>query len=147
MPQPEIAQPDLAFNVEKPDWVALQILIEEIGDELAQRRNNLLFSLSNWFMALGIFRKFEDRHIVMGNPSSRDKEYHRVFLTGLMANGEKLLHELNKHQEIDTKNVGIELRDLQSAVNELRLNYAEWFSDMKPERKEQVLREVFGVET
>ena len=53
--------------------------------------------------------------------------------------------EATKHTEVDTKNVGIELPDVQSAVNELRLCYAEWFNDMKPERKKEIMSEVFGV--
>jgi len=143
---PQLAQLDLAYVVERPDWVALTILIEEIEDELAQSRHNLLYCLSNWSLAVAIFKKFEDRQIVLGNPTPRDKDYHRVILTGLLANGEKLLHGLMKHHEIDPNNVGIDLKDVQSSVNELRLSYAEWFSDMKGERKGEVLREVFGVE-
>lgn len=143
---PEVSQMDLAYQIEKPDWVALKILIEEIEDELAQRRNNLLYCLSNWSLAITIFKKFEERQMVVGAPTARDKDYHRVILTGLLANGEKLLHELMKHEEIDTNNVGIELKNVQSSVNELRLNYAEWFSDMTGERKKGILGEVFGVE-
>jgi hypothetical protein len=143
----EVAQMDLAYSIEKPDWVALKILTEEIQDELSQNRHNLLYCLSNWFMAVTIFKRFEERQMVTAEPSDRDRGYHRVVLTGILANGEKLLDELTRHQEVDTKNVGIELRDVQSAVEEFRLCYAEWFGDMKPERKKAILKEVFGVTT
>ena len=146
MPAEKLSQLDLAYAIEKPDWVALQILTEEIQEEMAQNRHNLLYSLSNWFLALTIFKRFQERQIVLGNPVNRDHEYHRVTLTGMLANGEKLLHELRKHQDVDTKHVGIALPDVEAAVNELRLSHAEWFSDMKPERKSEILREVFGVE-
>ena len=139
-------QMDLAYSIEKPDWVALKILTEEIQDEISQNRHNLLYCLSNWFMALTIFKRFEERQMVMTNPSERDKNHHRTLLTAILANGEKLLQELARHQEIDTKNVGIELVDVQSAVEELRLSYYEWFGDMKPERKRSILGGVFGVE-
>lgn len=66
-------------------------------------------------------------------------------LTGLLANGEKLLHELHKHQEVDTKNVGIELTDFEAAVEEFRICYAEWFGEMKPDRKAAILKGAFGV--
>jgi hypothetical protein len=143
---PTVSQMDLDYVIEKPDWVALKILIEEIEDELGRSRNNLLFCLSNWFLAVTIFKKFEERQMVLSNPTARDRDYHRVILTGLLANGEKVLHELTRHQEIDSKNVGIDLKDVQASVNELRLSYAEWFSDIKDERKGAVLREVFGGE-
>ncbi len=146
VPQQDTAQMDLAYSIERPDWVALKILSEEIQDELSQNRHNLLYCLSNWFMAITIFKRFDERQMVMSEPIARDKEYHRVVLTGLLANGEKLLHELSRHQEVDTKNVGIELRDVQLAINEFRLCYVEWFGDTKPERKEDILREIFGVE-
>ena len=137
---------DLSYSIEKPDWVALTIVIEEIHEELAQSRRNLLYCLSNWFLAVTIFKRFEERQMVMGSPVSRDREYHRVNLTGILASGEKLLHELLKHVELDTRTVGIELQDVQAAVEELRMSYAEWFSDMTPDRKKQILAEVFGVE-
>jgi hypothetical protein len=143
--QQDTAQMDLAYSLERPDWVALKILTEEIQEELSQNRHNLLYCLSNWFMAVTIFKRFEERQMVMAEPIARDKEYHRVALTGLLANGEKLLHELSRHHEVDTKNVGIELGDVQSAINEFRLSYVEWFGDTKPERKEAILKEVFGV--
>jgi hypothetical protein len=136
---------DLAYSIEKPDWVALKILTEEIQDEISQNRHNLLYCLSNWFMALTIFKRFEERQMVMTKPSERDQSHHRTLLTGILANGEKLLQELARHQEVDTKNVGIELIDVQAAVEELRISYAEWFSDMKPERKKAIWGSVFGV--
>ena len=136
---------DLAYSIEKPDWVALKILTEEIQDEISQNRQNLLYCLSNWFMALTIFKRFEERQMVMTKPSERDQSHHRTLLTGILANGEKLLQELARHQEVDTKNVGIELIDVQAAVEELRISYAEWFSDMKPERKKAIWGSVFGV--
>jgi len=140
----EVAQMDLAYSIERPDWVALKILTEEIQDELSQNRHNLLYCLSNWFMAVTIFKRFEERQMVASQPTERDKAYHRVVLTGILANGEKLLHELSRHQEVDTKNVGIDLGDVQSAVNEFRLCYAEWFGGMKPKRQEEILKEIFG---
>jgi hypothetical protein len=138
-------QMDLAYSLEKPDWVALKILTEEIQEEISQNRHNLLYCLSNWFMALTIFKRFEERQMIMCKPSERDKSHHRTLLTGILANGEKLLQELARHQEIDTKNVGIELIDVQASVEELRLSYAEWFSDMKPERKRAILGNLFSV--
>jgi hypothetical protein len=138
------SQMDLAYSIEKPDWVALRILTEEIQDELAQSRLNLLYCLSNWLLAVTIFKRFEERQMVLGEPTARDREYHRVILTGILANGEKLLHELTKHQEADTSHVGIELEDVAAFVEDLRLSYSEWFSDIKSERKIRVMREVFG---
>jgi len=141
----EIAQMDLAYSIEKPDWVALKILTEEIQDEISQNRQNILYCLSNWLMAVTIFKRFEERQMVMAEPGERDKVYHRVLLTGILANGEKILHELSRHQQVDTRNVGIDLADVQATVNEFRLCYAEWFGDTKPDRKEAILKELFGV--
>lgn len=138
-------QMDLAYAIENPDWVALKILTEEIQDEISQNRHNLLYCLANWFMSVTIFKRFEERQMIMTQPTDRDRNYHRVVLTGILATGEKLLHELSRHQEIDTKNVGIETADFQAAVEEFRLNYAEWFGDMRPERKNSIIKDVFGV--
>lgn len=138
-------QMDLAYSIEKPDWVALKILTEEIQDELSQNRHNLLYCLSNWLMSITIFKRFEERQIVLAAPTERDKNYHRVVLTGILANGEKLLHELTRHHEVDTKNVGISLADVEAAVEEFRICYLEWFGGMKQERKAAILRVLSGV--
>ncbi len=146
MPTETLSQSDLAFNVDKPDWVALQILLEEIEQELTLRRNALLFSLSNWFLAVGIFRKFEEREMIGSEPSPRDRQHHRAFLSHLLAHGERLFLELHKHTDIDPKHIGVDIGEVQATVEELRLKLAEWFQEMTDERRSQILREAFGVE-
>jgi hypothetical protein len=144
MPHSDVSQLDLAYSIERPDWVAVKLLTEEIQDEISQNRANLLYCLANWLMAVNIFKRFEEQNLILKEPSARDREFHRVVLTGLLAVGEKLLHEFQRHSEIETAQLGVELAEVQSAVNEIRLAYQEWFSDMKPERKKAILLEVFG---
>jgi hypothetical protein len=139
-----VAQADLDFNIEQPDWVALKLLIAKIDEELAQERKHLLMKLSNWFLALQFFRDFEDKRFFLAEPSDRDREYHRVFLTHLMAHGELLALELRKHQEIDPKHIGLNQADVDGAVQYLRDCFAEWYSEVSESRKEEILREVFG---
>lgn len=126
------------------DWIALMLVIEEFEEELSLQKNRLLFNLANWLLALGMFQKFEDRKMIDAAPNRRDREYHRAVLTSLLATGERLLLEITKHKEIDPCAIGVKLSELEASVETLRMNYQEWFMDLKPQRKEDIITEVFG---
>ena len=83
--------------------------------------------------------------MVLAEPAERDKAYHRVVLTGVLANGEKLLHQIKRHEKVDPSNIGVQLEDVEATVGDLRLCYAEWFGDLKEERKKAIIHEVFGI--
>ncbi|MBE0545164.1 MAG: hypothetical protein IH623_27825 [Verrucomicrobia bacterium] len=142
-----ISQPDLDFNIEQPDWVALRLLISKIDEEMAQQRKHLLMKVSNWFLAISLFREFEDKRFFLAEPADRDKEHHRAFLTHLMAQGEMLAMELRKHDDIDPKHIGLELTDIEATVQYLRDCHAGWFTDISDANKERILAEVFGEQT
>src|SRR5882724_1220240 len=109
-------QADLNFSIEHPDWVALKLLLGKIDEELAQQRKHLLMKLSDWYLAIGLFQDFEDRRLYQGEPVERDREYHRVFLTQLLSQGETLALELRRHEEIDPKHIGLNLSDVEATV-------------------------------
>ena len=128
-------QRELEYTVEQPDWVALKILLSELDEEMSRRRVHLLRRISLWLAAIQIFRRFEDDKMLVPDPSSRDKEYHRASLTSLLGFGETLLIELQASNSVDPTWIGIQVSDLSSSVETLRMNFFEWFSDMTPSRK------------
>jgi hypothetical protein len=137
-------QADLNFSIEHPDWVALKLLLGKIDEELSQQRKHLLMKLSDWYLAIDLFRDFEDRRLYQNEPTERDREYHRVFLTQLLSQGETLALELRRHDEIDPKHIGLNLADVEATVRYLRDSFSSWFTELKDVRKEEVLKEVFG---
>src|SRR5437667_4640281 len=112
MPTISPAQGELLnYNPETPDWVAVKILIDEIEKEITERRSHLLFRVSTWIMALRIFRNVEERRLILSDPAPRDTEYHKAFTSLLFGQGQVLLIELKRHEEIDPHNIGIPFED------------------------------------
>ncbi|MBI4663672.1 MAG: hypothetical protein HY735_33135 [Verrucomicrobia bacterium] len=136
-------QEDLNFSIEQPDWVALKMVLRKIEEDIRQRRKHLLMKLSNWFLAIEMLREFEDNHLFGSSPSPRDAEYHRVFLTQLLGWGEGLLLEL-KRSDVDPKHIGLVLDDVEACVAYLRDCYGQWYTDLTPQQKADILRECFG---
>jgi hypothetical protein len=136
----------LNYNPESPDWVAVKILIDEVEEEIAARRSHLLFRVNAWILALRIFRRIEERKFILSEPAPRDSEYHKAFTALLEGQGQVLLIELKRHEEIDSHNIGIPFEDISAQVDELRYDYESRYGDMTPARRSGVLREVFGVE-
>lgn len=136
----------LNYNPESPDWVAVKILIDEVEEEIAARRSHLLFRVNAWLLALRIFRRIEERKLILSEPAARDTEYHRAFTALLWGQGQVLLIELKRHEEIDSHSIGVPFEDISAQVDELRYDYQSRYGDMTPARRQEILREVFGVE-
>ena len=146
MPTSPAQEELLNYNPETPDWVAVKILIEEVDEEIAARRSHLLFRVNAWILALRIFRKIEERKLILSDPVPRDSEYHRAFLSLLFGQGQMLLVELKRHEEIDSQHIGVPFEDIAAEVEELRYDYESRYGDMTAARRKEILREVFGVE-
>ena len=138
------AAEQIAFS-DETEWAVLQVLNEENAGELRQDSHNLLFCVSKWLMTVSVLKRFEERRLVLSEPTPQDRDQHRAALTQLRATGEKILMEFGQHRELSLAPIGLDRANLASAVNELRLKYAEWFSDMTEGRKGEILGEVFGV--
>ncbi len=136
----------LNYNPESPDWVAVKILLDEVEEEIAARRSHLLFRVNAWLLALRIFRRIEERKFILSEPAPRDNEYHKAFTALLYGQGQILLIELKRHEEIDSHHIGVPFEDISAQVEELRYDYESRYGDMTPSRRKDILQEVFGVE-
>ncbi len=132
-------QRDFDFNLDKPDWVALRLLLHSGEEELTDRRKHLLRKISNWFLALKLFARFEEAHLVQAEPTDRDREFHRIFLTQLLAQGEKLAWELGRAREVDPQAIGLRAEDVDANLRHLRDRYARLAFELAPERREAIL--------
>ena len=138
------SQQEFEYKVDERDWSAVRLLVEELEQELAERRNHLLFRITAWYFALKVFKRVESEKIVLREPNERDAKYHRAILSFLRGCGEVLLVELGSQQYIDTKSVGITFADMAAVVEELRMAEREMYGDMTDSRREEILTNVFG---
>ena len=135
-----------AADLDQPQWAALKILLQKIDKQTRQQRNHLLMKVAHWFLAIELFRDFEDSRLILATPEPRDLEHHRGFLTQLLAWGETLLIELRQHREIDPESIGLRKGDVEACVHYLRDCYAQWYTDLSQRQKEAILQECFGEE-
>jgi hypothetical protein len=132
------------YKVDERDWSAVKLLVEELEQELAERRNHLLFRITAWCFALKVFKRVEAEKVVLRPPSDRDSKYHRAIIAFLRGCGEILLVELSAHQEIDPERVGISFAALAAMVEELKISEREWYGDMTEARRREILNDAFG---
>ena len=137
-------QAEFEYKVDERDWSAVKLLVEELEQELAEKRNHLLFRITAWCFALKVFKRVESEKMVLRQPLERDSKYHKAIIAFMRGCGEILLVELDTHQEIDPVRVGISFSDLAAMVEELRISEREWYGDMTPERRAEILTDVFG---
>lgn len=134
-----LGQGDFDFNIEQPDWVALRILMARIEQDAASRRKHLLRKVSDWFLALDMLRDFEVQHFVDDEPQPRDREYMRVFLTQMMAQGERLQLDLDRTTEISPQAIGIGPGEVGANVQYLRDKYARQYFEVESSRAAQII--------
>ena len=138
------AQPEFEYRVDERDWSAVRLLVEELEQELAERRTHLLFRITAWYFALKVFKRVENEKTVLRPPTERDSKYHKAMLAFLRGCGEMLLVELGNHQEIDPAQIGIGFADLAAMVEDLKMTEREWYGDMTKSRRAEILTDVFG---
>jgi len=137
-------QSEFEYKVDERDWSAVRLLVEELEQELAEKRNHLLYRITAWYFGLKVFKRVESEKMVLRQPVERDSKYHKAIIAFLRGCGEVLLVELSTHQEIDPVRVGINFADLAAMVEELKISEREWYGDMTEERRVEILNNVFG---
>ncbi len=137
-------QQELEYKVDERDWTAVKLLVEELEQELAERRSHLLFRITGWYFALKVFRRVESEKLILRAPMERDLEYHRAMLAFLRGCGEILVLELKKHEDIDPKRIGLSFADFSAMVEELKMSERERYGDMTKARRDEILSDVFG---
>ncbi len=141
---PAKLQPEFDYKTDERDWSAVKLLMEELEQELAERRSHLLFRISGWYFGLKVFKRVESEKLVLKKPLERDTRYHRSIVAFLRGCGEMLLVEWATHQEIASEIAGISYADFAASVEELKLAEREWYGDMTDSRRTEILNNVFG---
>lgn len=131
------------FGADERDWGAVHLLIEELDEELTERRSALLYKLCAWNMILRVFKRAVREKMILKSPSNRDTAYHRSILASLKGSGRILLRQLKDHQKIDPALVGITYLDFAAAVEELEYQEREWYGDMTDPFRQNLISEIF----
>lgn len=100
-----------------------------------------------WVAAVAFFRKTETQTHYLASPSEDDRRQHKAILAALIAEGERLLARVHEMGGLPENLDGFKTADLDAMVEELRTTNLQWYGDMTPERRDQILKELFNVAT
>jgi len=134
-----------ATTIESPRWQAVGLVLDQNTRDLLAKRYGLLQEVVSWFKVIELFRQAEIEHMIERRPTAADKRYHKTWLAMLLAEGERLLTELRGSGGLSRNRAGIKLSDVEATVEELYDTQAEWYGNLKPERRREMLRQIFDV--
>jgi hypothetical protein len=137
-------QSEFDYKVDERDWSAVRLLVEELEQELAQRRSHLLFRITAWYFSIKVFKRVETEKMILKAPTERDTKYHRAMLAFLRGCGEVLAVELGNHTEVDPQKIGISYANFSAMVEDMRMSERQWYGDMTGSRRAEILHDVFG---
>jgi len=128
---------------DSPRWQAVGLLIDQNSRDLLARRYGLLQEVVSWFKVIELFRQAEFERLIEQTPTPADRRYHKTWLATLIAEGERLLTEIRASRGLARNQAGIRLSDVEATVEELYDTQAEWYGSIEPQRRKELLRQVF----
>jgi len=131
------------MTLESPRWQAVGLVLDQNTRDVLAKRYGILPEAVSWFKGLEIFRQAELAQMIERKPTATDKRYHKTWLATLIAEGERLLTEIRAEGGLPRNKAGIKLSDLEATVEELYDTHAEWHGSMKPERRGELLKQIF----
>jgi hypothetical protein len=134
-----------AYDIKSPQWEAVGLVLDQNAKDLRNRRYGRLQEAVSWFKGIDLFRQAESERMIERKPTPLDKRYHKSCLTGLLAEGERLLTEIRRAGGLPRNPSGIKLSDIQATLEELYDTQAEWHGSLKPEQRSALFSEIFDV--
>ena len=134
-----------AMLMNSPQWQAVGLVLDQNRRDVLAKRYGLLQEVVSWFKGIEIFRHAEFEQMIERKPTPTDKRYHRTWLAALIADGERFLTEIRAQGGLPRNKAGIKLSDVKATVEELCDTQAEWHGSMKPERRAELLKQIFDV--
>jgi hypothetical protein len=125
-------------------WNAVDFMVDF---HTREKRLGLLTQLLGWVASVALFRETETQTHYLNPPGSEDRRRHKTLLAALIAEGQRLLQRAHDAGGLPKNLDGIKTADLEAMVEELRTTQLQWEGDMTPQRRGQILRELFDAET
>src|SRR5258708_37786048 len=127
--------PPMSEAIESSRWEAVGLVIEQNTRDLLAKRYGLLQEVVSWFKVIELFRQAEDERMLDREPTPKDRRYHRTWLATLIAEGERLLTEIQIAGGLEANPAHIKASDIEAAVEALRITETEWYGEMTESRK------------
>jgi hypothetical protein len=126
----------------KERWRTAGRLADVLESEIKARRNPFAARVVSWFNLCRVCQDLEEQMLLAPKLDEDDQRLHRALLSTALASGEGLLLESNDPEAL--KALRLTPDALAAKVESLRITFAQWHTEMKPERQAVILREAFG---
>lgn len=117
-------------------------LADVLEIEVKTRRNPLIARVVTWFNLCRICQDLEEQLLLATPPEAADLQLHGALLSLAIGSGEGLLLECTDPSTLAPLGFGPE--SIDAKLYSLRITFEQWHTEIRPERQEAVLREVFG---
>src|ERR1051325_7539572 len=124
-------------------WDAVGWVVTQNMRDVVEQRYGLLPEVVSWFKSLAMFRETEKDLMILKEPTTNDKSFHKSVLALLIAEGERLRAAIGSSGGLGTNEAGLTAKDFESALEHLYDTQAVWHGDMTPERKAEILNGIF----
>jgi len=121
----------------KERWRTAGRLADVLESEIKARRNPFAARVVSWFNLCRICQDLEEQMVLAAKPDEDDRRLHRALLSTALASGEALLLECNDPENL--KPLRLTPEALAAKLESLRITFAQWHTEMKPERQEAIL--------
>jgi hypothetical protein len=125
-----------------PCWDAVGWVVKQNTHDVIDRRYGLLPEVVSWFKSLAMFRDAERDLMILKEPTSHDRDFHKTVLALLIAQGERLRVQLAAAGGMGENESGITVADFESALEHLYDTQSDWHGEMTPDRKAEILKGV-----
>ena len=123
-------------------------LAHRLADRLVRRLRSpdlpQLGQVAAWLDLVEICRELDHWLAITENPDPSDAALHRAVLALAIGAGEWLRFEFEQ-SPIDLSPLGVDAAVLNASLQMLSDSFVLWHSDLTSERREEIVREVFGV--
>ncbi|MCX6929788.1 MAG: hypothetical protein NT154_42225 [Verrucomicrobia bacterium] len=136
-----IASPSNSESV-KERWRTAGRFADVLESEVKARRNPFAARVVSWFNLCRVCQDLEEQMLLAPEPDPDDQTLHRALLSTALASGEGLLLETNDSAAL--KPLRLTPESLAAKLESLRVTFAQWHTEMKPERQAAILQEAFG---
>jgi len=133
--------------LQRPPWQAVALVIDQNQRDFLAGRYSLIEDLVAWFKAVDLFRGIEAERLYLNEPTPEDLRQHRTWIYSLIAEGERLVTEVQAKGGLPEGVVCFKLPDVEATTESLRVAERMWHQNsLSTERRREILKSVFNVE-
>jgi len=126
----------------KERWRTAGRFADVLEAEVKARRNPFATRVVSWFNLCRLCQDLEEQMLPAERADVDDQRLHRVMLSTAIASGEGLMLEHGDAEALKALRLSPEA--LAAKLESLRITFAQWHTEMKPERQAAILQEAFG---